>query len=215
MELSVAGSVLTLTIDGKTAKCVLPKGERGAPGRDGISLKGEKGEKGDKGADGRDGRDSTVPGEKGEQGQIGARGAAPQIQIGKVSVSENGEAYVHVGGTPEYPILDFVLPRGLQGYSGRPGEKGKDGSHEVVSVLTIGNSPKFYDEYFSSHLIADGVLSLPECKDQDMGRWFCVKTLTHLVVENALEGTVELKEGESAKFVCVPYGASVKFTAFK
>jgi hypothetical protein len=215
MELSVAGSVLTLTIDGKTAKCVLPKGERGPPGRDGISLKGEKGEKGEKGVDGRDGRDSVVPGPAGEPGPIGPRGPSPQVQIGKVSVSENGEGHVHVSGPPEYAILDFVLPRGLQGYAGRAGERGKDGSHEVVSVMTVGNSPKFYDEYFSCHLIADGLLTLPECKDQDMGRWFCVKTLTSLVVENALEGGVELKAGESAKFVCIPYGNSVKFTAFK
>jgi hypothetical protein len=215
MELSVVGSVLSLTIDGKTAKCVLPKGERGAPGRDGISLKGEKGDKGDKGMDGRDGRDSTVPGEKGEQGQIGARGAAPQIQIGKVSVSESGEAFVHVGGSAEYPVLDFVIPRGLQGYTGRSGDRGKDGSHETISVLTIGNSPAWHEEYFSSHLIADGLLRLPDCKDTDVGRWFAVKTLTHVVVENALEGTVSLAAGESAKFVCVPYGASVKFTAFK
>lgn len=212
--LSCVGGVLVLELeDGSSHKCVLPKGERGPAGRDGISMRGDKGEQGPPGPAGRD---SAVPGPQGPQGipgNPGAVGVTPVISIGKVDHGDAPKVYIH--GSPEAPVLDFVLPRGVQGVPGRPGVDGKHGSHEFVDVISMGHSPMFSDEWLGKHIIADGIISLPqELPEEYVGRWIWVKSFDRVVLNGVIEDYVSVEKNQSAKLVVVPYGDRFLFTKF-
>jgi hypothetical protein len=212
--LTCVGNVLSIELDdGASHKCVLPKGERGAPGRDGISIRGDKGEKGEQGIPGRDSVVPGVRGEKGDKGDPGAVGATPVISIGKVDHGDAPKVYLH--GTPEAPVMDFVLPRGVQGIPGRAGKDGKDGSHEYIDVLSLGHSPLFSDEWFAKHIIADGIISLPrDLPEEAVGRWVWIKTFDRAVINGTIEEFVSVEKNQSAKLVVVPYGDKFLFTKF-
>lgn len=209
--LDVQGDVLTLSLGETSRKVKLPRGERGAPGRDGISIKGDQGEKGEVGRDGQPGRDSTVPGPKGEKGDAGKTGELPIITIGQVLTGE--QASVILGGTREEPILNFVLPRGDRGFAGQPGKNGKDGSHEYIQLQYLGHSPRFNNDFISSHVLADGLIELPEMTEADIGSWTCIKTFTEVAVSGLVEEVVRINKG-AKKFVVIAYGGKFKFTAF-
>ena len=214
MSLDLAGDVLTVNFPtGESAKVRLPRGERGAAGRDGMSIRGDRGEKGEKGDAGRDGRDSTVKGDKGDKGDIGAIGKTPVLKIGRVVTGEEAAAFIE--GTPEEPVLNLVLPRGERGATGVAGRDGKHGKSEFVEVYSVGHSPLFHDDLLSRHVIADGILNLPEeLREENYGAWIHFKTLDRLVLNNCLEGAVVLDKNESAKVVVVPYQGKFKFTRF-
>lgn len=214
MSAEVAGEVLTITFpSGEVSKVKLPRGERGPPGRDGMSIRGDKGEQGEKGETGRDGRDSQVPGPKGEKGDPGNTGKTPVIKIGRVITGEVASAFIE--GTPEEPILHLVLPRGERGQTGVPGRDGKHGSHEFAEFISVGSSPLYNDEILSHYVVADGILNLPEAMDEDkFGAWFHVKTMDSLTINGAMEGQILIKKNESAKMVVVPYQGKMVFTRF-
>ena len=214
MSADIQGDVLTITFPtGEVSKVRVPRGERGPPGRDGISIRGDKGEVGEKGDPGRDGRDSVVPGPMGPVGSHGPPGKTPRISIGRVTSGE--EAAVFVEGTPEEPVFSFVIPRGRQGEKGYPGKDGKNGSHEFAQVMCLGNSPVFHDMMFSTHIIADGLIHLPErLTEERFGSWVHFKTLDRLTITGCLEGGVVLEKNESAKMLVVPYQEHFVFTRF-
>lgn len=210
--LEVQGDVLSLTIDGKVSKVKLPRGERGASGRDGISIKGDKGDKGERG---ECGRDSMVPGpkgDKGDKGEVGDRGMCPTISIGQV-VTGDAPAVI-LGGTPEYPVLNFVVPRGERGFAGPAGLNGKNGSHENIDMFYAGHSPRFTEEWKAKHVIADGVVECPDMTVDDIGTWFVVKSFTNVSVFGLCEDAVHLGKGESGKFVVIEFGGKYRFTRF-
>lgn len=209
--LEIQGDVLSLTIGDKCSKVKLPK-ERGQAGRDGISIKGDKGDRGDRG---EPGRDSCVPGakgDKGDKGDTGDRGMCPTISIGQV-VCGDAPAVI-LGGTPEYPVLNFVVPRGERGFQGVAGKNGKDGSHECIQMFYAGHSPRYTEEWSAKHVIADGMVELPEMSVDDIGTWFVVKSFTAVSVFGVVEEAVHLSKGESAKFVVIEFGGKFKFTRF-
>lgn len=209
--LELHGDVLSLTIGETVSKVKLLK-ERGPAGRDGISIKGDKGDKGDKG---EAGRDSCVPGprgEAGEKGECGDRGYCPTISIGQVMTGDMPA--VILGGVPDHPILNFVVPRGERGFAGAPGQAGKDGSHENIAVFYAGQSPRFTEEWNSKYVIADGIVECPEMTDADIGSWFVVKSFTNISVIGIAEGGVNLAKGEAGKFVVISYCGAAKFTRF-
>ena len=211
ITLDVAGDVLTLTLGDTSRKVKLPRGERGAPGRDGISIKGDTGERGEVGRDGQPGRDSIVPGEKGEKGEQGRIGLTPEFSIGQV---QSGDvASVILGGTPDKPVLNFVIPRGERGFAGVPGKNGKDGTHEYVNLLYMGHSPRFCNQFLATHVICDGVVDLPEMTEADVGAWTHIKTLTDVVINGLLEQQCKLTK-DSRKFIVVPYNNKFVFTSF-
>jgi hypothetical protein len=216
-ELGLSADVLSLKIGETEKKVVLPRGERGPPGRDGLSMKGDKGDKGDAG---RDGRDSIVPGpqgEKGEQGADGPRGVAAELYIGEIRTSRPDEPpAVLMGGTPDKRSISFILPRGDMGIQGPPGRNGKDGTHEFIDLHYVGTNPNFQKEWNAKYIIADGLLTLPELTGDDLGKWFHVKTFSELLVCGCIENTNEgLKlEKESAKFVVIQHNQSFRFTRF-
>ena len=210
--MDVAGDVLTLTLGGKALKAKLPRGERGAPGRDGISIKGDKGETGVQGRDGQPGRDSTVPGEKGDKGDMGRPGDTPQFSIGNVVIGDTASATI--SGSVEKPVLNLVIPRGERGASGREGVKGKDGSHEFINLYYAGNCPRFTNEMLSAYCIVDGVIELPEMKEADIGVWTHIKTFTDVNVTGLIEDNCKLLKGDGRKFVVINYGGKYQFTAF-
>ena len=215
VSLSCDGGVLTLNIGDQVAKCILPKGERGPPGRDGISMKGDKG---DQGLPGVPGRDSTVPGakgDKGDKGDQGIQGKTPLLTVGEVRAVHFGEApTVHVTGMTDTPILNFILPLGPQGTAGKDGKNGKDGLHEFINSFSIGHSPTFGEEWKSAYLIADGMTQLKEMKPTDLGSWFHVKTFTDFVMSGCAEGDIQIKKGESAKMVCIFLNGKCLYTRF-
>ena len=211
ITMDVAGDVLTLTLGDTSRKVKLPRGERGAPGRDGISIKGDQGDKGEMGRDGLPGRDSIVPGEKGEKGETGRIGLTPEFSIGQVTTGDVPS--VILGGTPEKPILNFVLARGERGFAGVPGKAGKDGSHEFVNLLFMGHSPRFCNQFLATHIICDGVVDLPEMKEEDVGCWTHIKTLTDVAVNGLIEQQVKLTK-EARKFIVVPYNGKFIWTTF-
>ena len=211
IALDVAGDVLTLTLGESSRKVKLPRGERGASGRDGISIKGDQGEKGEQGRDGLPGRDSTVPGVKGDKGDPGKTGELPIITIGQVLTGE--QASVILGGTREEPILNFVLPRGDRGFAGQPGKNGKDGSHEYIQLQYLGHSPRYTNDFISSHVLADGQIELPEMTESDIGSWTYIKTFTDVSVSGLVEEVVRISKG-AKKFVVIAYAGKFKFTAF-
>jgi hypothetical protein len=211
IALDVAGDVLTLTLGESSRKVKLPRGERGASGRDGISIKGDQGEKGEQGRDGLPGRDSTVPGVKGDKGDPGKTGELPIITIGQVLTGE--QASVILGGSREEPILNFVLPRGDRGFAGQPGKNGKDGSHEYIQLQYLGHSPRYTNDFISSHVLADGQIELPEMTESDIGSWTYIKTFTDVSVSGLVEEVVRISKG-AKKFVVIAYNGKFKFTAF-
>jgi hypothetical protein len=210
--MDVAGDVLTLTLGEIALKAKLPRGERGAPGRDGISIKGDKGEQGVQGRDGLPGRDSVVPGEKGEKGDRGAVGITPALSIGNVVIGDMPSAVF--SGSVEAPVLNLVMPRGERGVPGRDGAKGKDGTHEYIQLHYSGSSPRFTNDFLAAHCVVDGHLELPEMKESDVGQWTCVKTFTDLVVNGCVEGAVRVERGTARKFVVISYGGKYQFTGF-
>jgi len=210
--LEVQGDVLTLTLGQKGLKAKLPRGERGAAGRDGISIKGDKGEQGIQGRDGQAGRDSTIAGERGEKGERGAIGVTPRFSIGRVVTGD--EASAVISGTAEEPILNLVLPRGERGMAGRDGVKGKDGNHEYIQLHYAGSSPRFTNEFIASHCLVDGQLDLPDMAESDVGSWTILKTFTDLVVNGCVEGAVRVPRGEARKFVVISYGGKYQFSGF-
>jgi hypothetical protein len=211
ITLDVAGDVLTLGLGDTSRKVKLPRGERGAAGRDGVSIKGDQGEKGETGRDGQPGRDSQVPGIKGDKGDAGRTGDMPNITIGQVLTGE--QASVILGGTREEPILNFVLPRGERGFAGQPGRNGKDGSHEYIQLGYMGHSPRFTNDFISAHILADGLIELPEMTEADIGAWTYIKTFTEVSVSGLVEEVVRINKG-ARKFVVIAYNGKFKFTAF-
>jgi hypothetical protein len=212
IEMDVQGDVLTLKLGDKALKVKLPRGERGAAGRDGISIKGDKGEQGIQGRDGQAGRDSTVAGERGEKGERGATGVTPFISVGSCVTGD--VAHASISGTPENPCLHLVLPRGERGVAGRDGLKGKDGNHEYIQLHYAGSSPHFNNSFISAHCIVDGHLTLPEMKEEDVGSWTYLKTFTDLTVIGLVEGSLRLEKGEGRKFIVISYGGKYQFSAF-
>lgn len=210
--LDVQGDVLTLTLGDKALKAKMPRGERGAPGRDGISIKGDKGEVGQQGRDGLPGRDSIIPGEKGEKGDRGAIGVTPAFTIGQVVTGDVASATI--SGVPEAPVLNLVLPRGERGMAGRDGVKGKDGNHEFIQLHYAGSSPRFTNEFLACYCLVDGQLELPEMAESDVGSWTYLKTFTDLVVNGCVEGAVRVSRGEGRKFVVISYGGKFQFSGF-
>jgi len=211
ITMDVAGDVLTLTLGETSRKVKLPRGERGVPGRDGISIKGDQGEKGEIG---RDGRDSVVPGEKGDKGDKGDQGRiglTPEFSIGSVTTGDVPQ--VILGGTLEKPVLNFILAKGDRGAVGLPGKNGKDGNHEFVKLQYMGHSPRFCNEFLAGHIICDGVVDLPEMTESDVGTWTHIKTMTDVVVNGLVEQQVKLVK-EARKFICVPYNSKFVWTAF-
>jgi hypothetical protein len=211
ITLDVAGDVLTLTLGETSRKVKLPRGERGAPGRDGISIKGDTGEKGEQGRDGLAGRDSTVPGVKGDKGDVGKTGDMPLLTIGQVVTGDVPS--VILGGSREEPVLNFVLPRGDRGFAGQPGKNGKDGSHEYIQLQYMGHSPRYTNDFLSAHVLADGQIELPEMSEADVGSWTCIKTFTDVSVSGLVEEVVRINKS-AKKFVVIAYGGKFKFTAF-
>jgi hypothetical protein len=211
ITLDVAGDVLTLSLGETSRKVKLPRGERGAPGRDGISIKGDQGEKGEQGRDGLAGRDSTVPGPKGDKGDVGKTGDMPLLTIGQVVTGDVPS--VILGGSREEPVLNFVLPRGDRGFAGQPGKNGKDGSHEYIQLQYMGHSPRYTNDFLSAHVLADGQIELPEMSEADVGSWTCIKTFTDVSVSGLVEEVVRINKS-AKKFVVIAYGGKFKFTAF-
>lgn len=209
--LEIQGDVLSLTLGEKTAKVKLPK-DRGVAGRDGISIKGDKGDKGDKGEAGRDSHVPGPRGESGEKGETGDRGYCPAISVGQVVIGDMPA--VILGGIPEFPVLNFVVPRGERGFPGAPGLAGKDGSHENIGIFYAGQSPRFTYEWNAKHVIADGIVECPEMTDADIGSWFVVKSFTSISIVGLCEDGVHLGKGESGKFVVISYLSKAKFTRF-
>lgn len=214
MSADIQGDVLTITFpSGESSKVRVPRGERGPPGRDGMSIRGDKGEPGEKGDAGRDGRDSIIPGPKGDKGDLGAIGPCPRMRIGRVVMGE--EAAVFMEGTPEEPVLNFVLPRGERGPMGPAGRDGKHGDHEFVQCISAGSSPQVAEDMYARHVIADGIIRLPEEVDPELfGSWIYFKTLDRLTLLGALEGSVTLEKNQSAKMVVVPYQGKFVYTRF-
>jgi len=211
ISLDIAGDVLTLTLGDSSCKVKLPRGERGPPGRDGISIRGDKGDKGDPGVPGLPGRDSIVPGPEGPIGRDGARGGMPTFSIGQVVVGET--ASIVQSGSDEKPVLNFTIPRGHQGVSGQKGRDGKDGSHEFIQVRSMGYSPRFTPEMMATHVICDGQIDLPEMTETDLGAWIMFKTFDKLTVTGLVEGASMLDKC-CRKMVVIQHGDAYKFSAF-
>lgn len=211
MNLTCLADVLTLQVGETAMKVKIPKGDRGAPGRDGISIRGEKGETG---AVGQPGRDSMVPGEKGEKGDrgdVGQPGRTPELSVGSVIVGET--ASVVLSGAVEKPLLNFVIPRGERGFTGMPGAKGKDGSHEFIQLHFAGHMPRFTNEWLSAYVICDGVVDLPEMTEDDVGKWTHIKTFDQVGLNGLVEGSVGIVK-DGARFVVMPYNGKHLFTRF-
>ena len=218
MTLELNGRVLSLTMDGHISKIVLPAGERGPAGRDGMSIRGDTGPAGPAGKDGAPGRDSMVPGPKGEIGETGPRPPPTPLRLGKILVGDEPHVSINVvnAGTPDVAhVMDLVIPRGEKGYVGARGKDGKDGNHEYTKVLSIGHSPGWDPEFLGCHCIMDGILTLPESfTEEDYGRWTWLKTFDRLVINNAMEGQFAVEKGCSAKMVVVPYAGKYVMTRF-
>jgi hypothetical protein len=212
-SLTCAGDILTLAINDMSLKCKIPRGPAGPPGRDGMNIKGDKGEQGVPGDCGRDGRDSVIPGPVGDIGCMGPAGPVPKISMGSIVVGEEPSAVIS-RDTDIQHTLNLVIPRGLKGEMGPKGKDGKHGTHEKISYNSFGNNPRFMNEMFATHFLADGDINLPVLGEANLGDWFCCKTLNRLCISGLIEGFVVLEKNDSAKFVCVPYGGEYKFTKF-
>ena len=211
ITLTTTDDVLTLGLGDASLKVKLPRGERGLPGRDGLSVRGERGPPGEKGERGLDGRDSIVPGPKGEEGCRGLIGRTPQFQIGSVIVGET--ANVILSGDLDAPILNFVIPRGERGPVGVRGQDGRHGTHEKVALYHAGSSPRWSRDFISSHVLADGIIDIPVMTELDCGSWIYFRTFDVLAIAGLVEGVKRLDK-EGCKFVVVPYNNQYLFTAF-
>jgi hypothetical protein len=212
-NLTVQGDIITLKLNNLSLNAKIPRGNQGAPGRDGVNIKGDKGDQGVPGDTGRDGRDSVVPGPIGPQGPQGPQGNMPVLRMGNIVTGEMASANISKESDDSY-LLNLVVPRGLKGENGLPGRDGKNGNHEVVTYNSFGNNPRFDIEMLSCHFLADGDFTVPDMNESDMGKWFCVKTLSCLAVMNLVEEKVVLNKNESGKFVVVPYQGRFVFTRF-
>ena len=205
--------VLTLALNNLKLVSKLPKGDRGAPGRDGMNIKGDTGVQGLPGLPGLPGRDSTIVGPKGDEGRQGGVGPAPGLRIGTVLHGDTASVILSKDSDLMYS-LNFVLPKGQEGRQGIGGRDGKHGNHEYIDTNSFGNNPRYTSQMLAKYFFADGVLPLPELSDSDCGSWFHVKTLTVLAVSGLVEGSVTLEKNESAKFVAVPYNGKILFSRF-
>ena len=80
-----------------------------------LPLTDIKGEQGVQGVQGNPGRDGTN-GKDGINGSDGKDGVSPSFSIGEVNTIENNQhASVTIGGTKENVILNFSIPKGLNG----------------------------------------------------------------------------------------------------
>ena len=89
------------------------------------------------GEPGRDGAKGE-PGDPGKDGATGATGATPQIKAEATTGEPGTQVSVTQSGTPENPVLSFVIPRGepgRDGAKGEPGEPGKDAPQEAVLYI--------------------------------------------------------------------------------
>jgi hypothetical protein len=211
VSLECIGDILTLTIGEQALKVKIPKGDRGAPGRDGVSIRGEQGLKGEPGLPGLPGRDSIVPGPQGPVGPPGQPAPLPVFSAGSVVSGE--QASVVVSGSPDKPVLNFVIPRGFPGDRGPKGSDGKHGSHEYIQLYYAGHCPRFNNEWISAHVIADGVVELPEMAEEDVGKWTYIKTFDRIAVCGLVEDGVHIDK-DGAKFVVISYAGKAKFSRF-
>jgi hypothetical protein len=144
---------------------------------------------------------------------MGAPGLPPVLRIGSVVTGEQASGVISRESDMLY-TLNLVIPRGLKGEAGAKGKDGKPGDHEKVSYNSFGNNPRFCNEMFATHFLADGDIKLPTLSETEMASWFHVKTLNRLCISGCIEDYVVLNKNESAKFVCVPYNGEYKFTRF-
>lgn len=80
-----------------------------------TDIKGEQGVQGVQGNPGRDGTNGK-DGTDGINGSDGKDGVSPSFSIGEVNTIENNQpASVTIGGTKENVILNFSIPKGLNG----------------------------------------------------------------------------------------------------
>jgi hypothetical protein len=212
-SLTCAGDILTLEMNGMTLNCKIPRGPAGPPGRDGMNIKGDKGEQGVPGEAGRDGRDSLIPGPVGDMGVMGPPGPIPRITMGTMVCGEEPSANISRESDMHY-VLNLVVPRGLKGEAGPKGKDGKHGTHEKIQYNSFGNNPRFMNDMLGTHFLADGDMMAPTLTEDNLGDWFCAKTLNRFCVNGLVEGDVLLNKNESARFVCVPYLGEYKFTKF-
>ena len=97
-------------------------------GKSSIGLKGDKGEKGEKGEQGEPG----LPGPQGEKGET-----AITVNIGNVETADfDALANVINVGTDKDLILDFVLPKGKDGYTPIKGKDYFDGEKGETYSIT-------------------------------------------------------------------------------
>lgn len=101
------------------------QGEVGPQGPEGKrGLQGPEGKQGPEGPQGQQG----MQGPEGKQGPQGEQGKAATIKIGSVETGEpDEEASVVNSGTENSAVLDFVIPRGIQGEQGIQGIQGPEG----------------------------------------------------------------------------------------
>lgn len=212
INFEVQGEVLALTVGDRTWKAKMPKGEKGPPGRDGISVRGEQGEVGPAGRDGLPGRDSLVPGPQGPQGDRGYSGTCPVITIGSVVTGDVGAPPTAViSGSSERPVLNLVLPRGERGPPGTKGIDGKDGRSDKHEIVYAGTNPRFTEEFVGAYVLADGSLTMPAMKDVQMGMWCYIKTFSTLMIDGLVEPPTQLVK-EGGKFIIIHYGDGYKWT---
>lgn len=212
VNFEVQGEVLNLTVGDRTWKVKLPRGDKGPPGRDGISVRGEEGPQGPPGRDGLAGRDSLVPGPQGPQGDRGHQGLCPQLLIGSIVTGDLGAPPSAVmSGTIERPVINLVLPRGERGPPGTRGLDGKDGRSDRHEIVYAGTSPRFTTEFLNAYVIADGTLTMPDARDVDMGVWCYLKTFSLLMVDGLVEPPQQLDK-EGSRFVVIHYGDGYKWT---
>lgn len=85
-----------------------------------------KGPKGDTGSDGRNGED----------------GMAATVRVGTVTTLAAGNAATVTNvGTSNAAVLEFGIPRGVQGEQGAPGQDGQDGAAATVEIGTTNTVP--------------------------------------------------------------------------
>jgi len=212
VSFDVQGEVLTLTVADRSWKVKMPKGDKGPPGRDGISVRGEQGEQGPPGRDGLAGRDSMIPGPQGPQGDRGYTGQCPLITVGSCVTGDAGQPpSCIISGPPERPVLNFVLPRGERGVAGTRGQDGKDGRSDKHEIVYAGSFPRYTEEFLGAYVIADGSLTLPPMADVQMGMWCYIKTFSSLQIDGLVEPMITLTK-EGAKFVVIHFGSEFKWT---
>lgn len=150
-------------------------------------------------------------GPQGDKGDMGQPGMTPELSIGSVVSGEQAAAIL--SGTPEKPVLNFVLPRGEKGEVGRMGRDGKHGSHEYIQIYYAGNNPRFSNDWLAAHVIMDGVTELPEMTEADVGQWVHIKTFDRATVTGLVEDGIHLDKA-GRKMVVIAFGGSYRFTCF-